>query len=123
MPTHETPAHPQRQLFFLAENFFEGQPVSAFGVAFFATRHQIAFNGFAPTNDRHKMIHSQNCRRVFAAAMMADADGSLALPPLAGAQLSSFSPLTPDSFFAHRHEKRDRFHTANYLYNRLIFRR
>jgi hypothetical protein len=34
--------------------------------------------------------------------MMADAEGSLALPPLAGTQLPSFSPLAADFFFTDR---------------------
>ena len=74
----------------------------AFGVAFFATRHKIAFNGFATANDRHEMIHGQNCRWEFAAAMVAEAKGSFALPPLAGTQLSSLSALASDFFFTDR---------------------
>ena len=87
---------------FLAGTFFEGKPVSAFGVAFFATRHKIAFGGFTASNDRHEMIHGQNCRREFAAAMMAEADGSFALPPLTGTELPSFSALAADFFFTDR---------------------
>lgn len=87
---------------FLAGSFFEGQPVSAFGVAFFATRHKIAFGGFTASNDRHEMIHGQNCRREFAAAIVAEAEGSLALPPLAGTQLPSLSALAANFFFTDR---------------------
>jgi hypothetical protein len=83
----------------LPGSFFERQPVLAFGIAFFATRHKIAFGGFTTPNDRHEMIHGQNCRREFAAAMVAEAKGSLALPPLAGTQLSSLSALAADFFF------------------------
>jgi hypothetical protein len=84
--------------------------VLAFGVAFFAARHEIALGGFATANDRHEMIHGQIRRREFAAAMMADADGSFAFPPLAGTQLSSFSPLAADFFFTDRDQKRNSFH-------------
>ena len=74
----------------------------AFGVAFFATRHKIALDGFTTANDRHEMVHGQNCRRKFAAAMVANADRSFALPPLAGTQLSSLSALAADFFFTDR---------------------
>jgi hypothetical protein len=94
----------------LPGSFFERQPVLAFGVAFFATRHKIAFGGLATPNDRHEMIHGQGRRREFAAAMMADAGGSFALPPLAGTQLPSFSPLAADFFFTDRDQERNRFH-------------
>jgi hypothetical protein len=83
-------------------SFFERQPVFAFGIAFFATRHKIALGGFTTANDRHEMIHCQNCRREFAAAMVAEAKGSLALPPLAATQLSSLSALAADFFFTDR---------------------
>jgi hypothetical protein len=86
----------------LPGSFFERQPVLAFGIAFFATRHKITFGGFTTSNDRHKMIHGQNCRREFAAAMVAEAKASLALPPLAGTQLSSLSALAADFFFTDR---------------------
>ena len=76
--------------------------MSAFGVAFFTTRHEVAFNGFATANDRHEMIHGQNCRREFAAAIVAEAEGSLALPPLAGTQLPSLSALAANFFFTDR---------------------
>ena len=76
--------------------------MSAFGVAFFTTRHEVAFNGFATANDRHEMIHGQDCRREFAAAMVAEAKGSFALPPLGGTQLSSLSALAADFFFTDR---------------------
>ena len=42
--------------------------------------------------------------------MVADADGSFALPPLAGTQLSSLSALTADFFFTDRDQKRNPFH-------------
>ena len=74
----------------------------AFGVAFFAARHEIALCGFAPADDRHKMIHGQNRRREFAAAMVTDSRGSLALPPLGGTQCPSFSALAADFFFTDR---------------------
>jgi hypothetical protein len=45
------------------------------------------------------MIHGQDCRREFAAAMMAEADGSFALPPLTGTELPSFSAFAADFFF------------------------
>jgi hypothetical protein len=48
------------------------------------------------------MIHGQTRRWEFAAAMVANADGSFALPPLAGTQLSSLSALTADFFFTDR---------------------
>jgi hypothetical protein len=48
------------------------------------------------------MIHGQNCRWEFAAAMVAEAKGSFALPPLAGTQLSSLSALASDFFFTDR---------------------
>jgi hypothetical protein len=88
-----------RELFALPGILFERQPVLAFGVAFFATGHEIAFGGFATTNNRYEVIHRQNCRREFAATMMTDAERSLALPPLAGTQLSSLLTLAPDFFF------------------------
>jgi hypothetical protein len=84
--------------------------VLAFGVAFLAARHEIALCGFATANDRHEMIHRQNRRREFAAAMVAEAKGSLALPPLAGTQFSSLSVLAADFFFTDQDYKRDRFH-------------
>lgn len=86
----------------LPGSFFERQPVLAFGIAFFATRDKIAFDGFTTSNDRDEMIHGQNCRREFAAAVVAEAKGSLALPPLAGTQLSSLSALAADFFFTDR---------------------
>jgi hypothetical protein len=88
--------------YFLTPSFFEREPVLAFGVAFFATRHKIALGGFAAANDRHQMIHGQNRRRKFAAAMVANADGSFALPPLTGTQLSSLLALAADFFFTDR---------------------
>ena len=107
----------------LPGSFFEWQPVLVFGVAFFAARHKIAFGGFTASNDRYEMIHGQNCRRESAAAMVAEAEGSLALPPLAGTQLSSLSALAADFFFTDRDKKRSRFHADEngYLYQRLIF--
>jgi hypothetical protein len=73
--------------------------VLAFGVASFATGHEIAFGGFATANNRYEVIHGQNCRREFAAAMVTYTEGSLALPPRAGTQLSSLLALAPDFFF------------------------
>jgi hypothetical protein len=86
----------------LPGSFLERESVLAFGVAFLAARHEIALCGFATTNDRHEMIHGQNRRREFAAAMMTDSQGSLALPPLAGTQFSSLSSLAADFFFTDR---------------------
>jgi hypothetical protein len=71
----------------------------AFGIALFAARHEIAFGGFATANDRHEVIHRQTCRWEIAAAMVADANSSFALPPVAGTKLSSFSALAADFFF------------------------
>jgi len=48
------------------------------------------------------MIHGQDYRREFAAAMVAEAKGSFALPPLGGTQLSSLSALAADFFFTDR---------------------
>ena len=56
------------------------------------------------------MIHGQNCRREFGAAMVAEAKGSLALPPLTGTEISSLSALSADFFFTDRDYKRGRFH-------------
>ena len=71
----------------------------AFGVALFAARHEIAFGGFATANDRHQVIHRQTRRGEIATAMVADAEGSLALPPVAGTKLSRFSAFAADFFF------------------------
>ena len=94
----------------LPGSFLERESVLAFGVAFFAARHEITFGGFAAAYDRHEVIHRQISRRKLSTAMMADAGGLFALPPLAGAQLSSFSPLAADFFFTDRDQKRNSFH-------------
>jgi hypothetical protein len=87
----------------LALGLFKRQPVFAFGIAFFAARHEIAFGGFATAYDRHEMIHRQIRRRKLSTAMMAHAGAPFALPPLAGAQLSSFSALAAEFFLTDRH--------------------
>jgi hypothetical protein len=87
---------------FLALSLFKRQPVFAFGIAFFAARHEITFGGFATANNRHQVIHRQICRRKLSTAMMADAGRPFALPPLAGTQLSSFSAFAANFFFTDR---------------------
>ena len=98
----ETHIGKNRKLFSYPGISLERESVLAFGVAFLAARHEIALCGFATANDRHEMIHGQTRRWEFAAAMVANADGSFALPPLAGTQLSSLSALTADFFFTDR---------------------
>ena len=101
--TYERNAHREEsQTILLPGSFLERESVLAFGVAFLAARHEIALCGFATANDRHEMIHGQDRRRKFAAAMVTDSQGSLALPPRAGTQLPSFSALATDFFFTDR---------------------
>ena len=101
--TYKRNAHRQEsQAMLLPGSFLERQSVLAFGVAFLAARHEIALCGFATANDRHEMIHGQDRCRKFAAAMVTDSEGSLALPPLAGTQFSSLSALAADFFFTDR---------------------
>ncbi len=45
------------------------------------------------------MIHGELTGREGTAAMMADAGGPLALPPLGGAKIAGFPALAPDVFF------------------------
>jgi hypothetical protein len=87
---------------FLALSLFKRQPVFAFGIAFFAASHDIAFGGFAAANDRHQVIHRQLTRWKSATTMMTEAGSAFALPPLAGTQLSSLSAFTANFFFTDR---------------------
>jgi hypothetical protein len=45
------------------------------------------------------VIHRQTCRGEIATAMVAYAEGPLALPPVAGTKLSRFAAFAPDFFF------------------------
>jgi hypothetical protein len=93
---------PGREQITLIVRLFKRQPVFAFGIASFAASHDIAFGGFATANNRYQVIHCQIYRRKLSTAMMADAGGPFALPPLAGTQLSSLSALPADFFFTDR---------------------
>jgi hypothetical protein len=58
------------------------------------------------------MIHGKLFRWKLVAAVMTNAGSSLALPPLAGADLTRLLALAPNLFFADFYEKRSRIHGA-----------
>lgn len=60
------------------------------------------------------MIHGQLFRWELAAAVMTNAAGALALPPLAGANLPRLLAFAPNLFFADFYEKRCRVHGAHF---------
>jgi len=59
------------------------------------------------------MIHGKLFRWELATAVITNAGGTLALPPLAGANLTCLLALTPNLFFADFYEKRCRIHGAH----------
>ena len=78
---------------------FHGQTLSLFGVAGFTGGNNVSFGASATPCDGHDMVHCQFSRGNRFAAVMTDAFGQAAFPPLRGPQISGLLPLPADIAF------------------------
>ena len=89
---------------------FEREAVPSFGIAPLAAGDQISFGGLASPDNGNQMVHGELSRWKLSAAVMTNAAGALALPPLAGTNFLRLLALAPNLLFADFYEKRCRLH-------------